>query len=166
MPRFQVARRASDNDIVIQAYGDSTISGHSNIGNFYHDGGGADVIHSDANGKLDDSHVVFHHVRDMLYPLGVMDMSRVKITYKRVTSIASDAADKAMDHTSDTTEQINTTFTPADAPNRGLTYESSNPAVLTVNATGLVTAVAAGTAKVTVTSTDTGVQSVVSFTVA
>ena len=44
MSRFQVAYRSSDKHALVQYYGDDTITGHTNIGNFYHDGGGTDVL--------------------------------------------------------------------------------------------------------------------------
>lgn len=46
--------------------------------------------------------------------------------------------------------------TPADADDKGVTWSSSNESVATVDATGLVTAVAAGAADITVTTTDGG----------
>ena len=54
------------------------------------------------------------------------------------------------------TEQLIATITPADAVNKNVTWTSSNPAVATVSDTGLVTAVAKGTATITVTTVDGG----------
>lgn len=51
------------------------------------------------------------------------------------------------------TVQITPTFTPANATYKGLTYVSSNPAVASVSATGLITRLATGTATVTTRST-------------
>jgi len=52
------------------------------------------------------------------------------------------------------TQQLNATIAPANATNQNLTWTSSNTAVATVNASGLVTAVAAGTTTITVKTVD------------
>ena len=52
------------------------------------------------------------------------------------------------------TQQLTATFAPANASNTGLTWASSNELFATVSATGLVTAVAPGTANITATTTD------------
>jgi uncharacterized protein YjdB len=52
------------------------------------------------------------------------------------------------------TEQLTVTFNPPNATNKEVAWTSSNPAVATVSATGLVTAVAAGNATITATSDD------------
>lgn len=52
-------------------------------------------------------------------------------------------------------EAIEVTFNPEDAYNKGLTWKSSNTAVATVDANGVVRGVAAGSATITATSTDT-----------
>ena len=53
-----------------------------------------------------------------------------------------------------TTEQLLATITPANATNKNVTWSSSDISVATVSATGLVTAVKAGSATITVTSED------------
>jgi hypothetical protein len=62
----------------------------------------------------------------------------------------------ALDVNTTPSGQLTATVAPADATNPAVTYVSSNEAVATVNTTGLVTAVAAGTATITVTTTDGG----------
>jgi uncharacterized protein YjdB len=52
------------------------------------------------------------------------------------------------------TEQLSATIIPADANDHGMSWSSDNNAVATVSETGLVTAVAEGTAVVTVTTDD------------
>lgn len=52
------------------------------------------------------------------------------------------------------TRQITPTVAPADATNKAVTYSSSNTAVATVNASGLVTGVSAGSAVITTTTAD------------
>ena len=53
-----------------------------------------------------------------------------------------------------TTKQLRVTVSPADATNKGVTWESSNEAVATVSASGLVTAVANGTCTITCRAKD------------
>ena len=52
------------------------------------------------------------------------------------------------------TQTLSATVSPSDATNKTLTWSSSNPAVATVDANGVVTAIAAGTATITATATD------------
>ncbi len=52
------------------------------------------------------------------------------------------------------TQQLTATVSPVNATNKNVTYSSSAPSVATVSATGLVTAVAVGTAVITVTTVD------------
>lgn len=52
------------------------------------------------------------------------------------------------------TQQITTTFTPASPSDTGLTYSTSDASKATVSVTGLITAVATGSATITVTSDD------------
>ncbi len=52
------------------------------------------------------------------------------------------------------TQQLTATVAPSNATNKSVSYTSSNTAVATVSTAGLVTAVAAGTATITVTTQD------------
>ncbi|MBE8725042.1 Ig-like domain-containing protein [Flavobacterium hungaricum] len=52
------------------------------------------------------------------------------------------------------TQQLNSTIAPANATNQNVTWTSSNTAVATVNSSGLVTAVTAGTTTITVKTVD------------
>jgi len=54
------------------------------------------------------------------------------------------------------TVQLTATVAPANATNQAVSWTSSNTAVATVSASGLVTAIAAGTATITATTTDQG----------
>ena len=63
------------------------------------------------------------------------------------------------------TLQLEATITPSDATEKAVTWESSNPAVATVSATGLVTAVAKGSATITVTTKDSGKTATCAITV-
>ena len=63
------------------------------------------------------------------------------------------------------TSQIKTTVTPADAANTKVTYKSSDTKVATVDANGKITAVANGTATITVTTEDGAKTATVKVTV-
>ncbi|PWJ43214.1 polysaccharide lyase family 7 protein [Sediminitomix flava] len=54
------------------------------------------------------------------------------------------------------TQQLSATVSPSNATNQGVSYSSNNTSVATVNSTGLVTAVSAGSATITVTTDDGG----------
>ena len=56
--------------------------------------------------------------------------------------------------TTNPTVTITPTITPSNATNKGVTWNSSNPAVATVNASGVVTYVGAGTTTITATAQD------------
>lgn len=61
--------------------------------------------------------------------------------------------------------QLTATLLPANATKKAVTWNSNNPAVATVSATGQVTAVAPGTASITVTTVDGGFSSSATVTV-
>lgn len=61
---------------------------------------------------------------------------------------------QTMNLTAGSTGSLTATINPADAANKSLTWTSDNTAVATVNENGVVTAVAEGTAKITVKTVD------------
>ncbi|NJM16397.1 MAG: hypothetical protein HC896_14390, partial [Bacteroidales bacterium] len=61
---------------------------------------------------------------------------------------------------------LNETVSPSNATNKAVSWSSSNTAVLTVSSTGLATALALGTATITVTTADGGFTATCSITVA
>ncbi|OMQ12172.1 hypothetical protein BXU01_04635 [[Flexibacter] sp. ATCC 35103] len=63
------------------------------------------------------------------------------------------------------TQQLTPTILPANATNKSVNYSSGNTAVATVNSSGFVTAVANGSATITVTTVDGSKTSIVSITV-
>ncbi len=63
------------------------------------------------------------------------------------------------------TQQLTRTITPSNASNTNVTWSSNNTAVATVSSTGLVTAVGAGSATITVTTADGGFTATSSITV-
>ena len=68
------------------------------------------------------------------------------------TSVSLDQSNVSL--TEGMTLQLTATVLPENATDRTVTWTSSDPAVATVDATGLVTAVAAGTATITATTSD------------
>ena len=62
-------------------------------------------------------------------------------------------------------EQLTATISPANATNKGLTWTSSNSSVATVDSSGNVTAIGAGTATITVTTEDGGKTAICAVTV-
>jgi len=62
--------------------------------------------------------------------------------------------------------QLTATVTPANATNKAVSWSSSNNAIATVSANGLVTAIGAGTATITVTTADGGFTKTATITVA
>ncbi|MBF4492267.1 Ig-like domain-containing protein [Flavobacterium sp. MR2016-29] len=63
------------------------------------------------------------------------------------------------------TQQLSATIAPANATNKNITWSSSNTAIAAVNSSGLVTAVAAGTANITATTQDGNKTAVATITV-
>ena len=63
------------------------------------------------------------------------------------------------------TQQLSATIAPSNASNQTVTWSSNNTAVATVNASGLVTGVAAGTAVITATTQDGGFTATSTITV-
>jgi hypothetical protein len=63
------------------------------------------------------------------------------------------------------TEQLKALVAPSDADNQAVTWKSSDSSVAEVSGTGLVTAVAPGSARITVTTTDGGKSAVCAVTV-
>ncbi len=64
-----------------------------------------------------------------------------------------------------TTAQLNKTITPANATNQNVSWTTGNSNVATVNSSGLVTAVAAGTATITATTLDGSFTAISTITV-
>ena len=78
----------------------------------------------------------------------------VTLDGKPVTGVSLDKSSAAVGVGG--TEQLTATITPDSATDKSITWSSSDPAVATVNSTGLVKGVAAGSATITVTTVDGG----------
>lgn len=121
----------------------------------------ADIIgtfeHNDDEDPLghEKNHVFYHHVRDLLYPLKVWDMQSVTILFDGSIDVSGVTLTPATASLIvGGTQQLTATVTPAVATNKNVSFTSSAPAVATVSATGLVTAVAEGTASIEVRTED------------
>ena len=76
-------------------------------------------------------------------------------SYATATPVLGVTLDKqTMNLTAGSTGSLTATINPVDAANKSLTWTSDNTAVATVNENGVVTAVAEGTAKITVKTAD------------
>lgn len=177
MPDYQIAldlSRLPKRYAVIQMEGDTAPEDHTVVGTFSH-------------GPLEDtlpkhsvSHVLYHHVQDALYrvrdgktpievgffPDNITDMANVIISLD--TTIAVESVTVAPTSASiavGATRQLNPTVMPASATDKTVTYETSDATKATVSASGLVTGVAAGTANITVKTTDGNKTAVCAITV-
>lgn len=79
MSRHQIAWNGATKTATIQAFGAALPANTTNAGNFYHDD-----VHGDGDKQGDQvghhgTHAMYHHVRDVLYKNGVLDMQAVKI---------------------------------------------------------------------------------------
>ena len=172
MSRYKVARKASTNEIEIYPYAKSPTSGFTLIGNFYHPDLGTNAADaSDEFGSgfntlptlgttaktdnLDEgNHTVFQHIQDLLYKAGDLNISKYSIIMRQLTSFTLAPATVTL--AAAATQQLTPTFVPANAVDTRVTYATSNAAKATVNSSGLITAVATGSATITATHTATG----------
>lgn len=167
MTTYKIALSA-DKKTVYLAFGADTFPGGStSLGTFVHDDD-ADLVHPNK-----DNHVLFQHVRDILYkrkasdggadavhPNGIYNMQNISIvrhgpainaTY--LTAAAVTAADPA-------TVTAVVKYQPANvnANNNDFTWVSSDPTKATVSAAGVVTGVANGTSNITATHKHNGLE--------
>ena len=154
MSTYQVVYNNTTKVARVQANGAAVPGGSTNIGTFVH----PDPIYP-------ESTVVYHAVRDLLYkrkdsnpaqtamfPNNITDMAKVKIVMAEVTGVTLTPPTVSVEEGA--TTQLTATVAPADAVIPGVTYESSDEAIATVNASGLVTGVAEGEATITVKTND------------
>jgi len=96
---------------------------------------------------------------------GLTATCAVTVTTESVaaTGVSLDLATAAL--VVNNTLQLKATINPAGATNQNLIWSSSDPAVATVSSTGLITAVGAGTATITVTTADGGFTATCTVTV-
>lgn len=177
MPDYQIAldlSRLPKRYAVIQEKGAAAPANHNVVGTFSH-GPVEDTLP-----KHSVSHVLYHHVQEALYhvrdgktpievgffPDNITDMANVIIQLDTAISVASvTVAPTTASIVVGATRQLTPTVLPANAANKNVTYQSSDATKATVSGTGLVTAVAAGTANITVKTTDGNKTAVCAVTV-
>lgn len=171
MSMYQVSYNATTRVALVQADAAAVPGGSVDVGSFEH-----------PDDTYPDSKVIYHAVRDLLYkrsaanpavtavhPYNIMDMQNISIMYAsgivagdfvviNTISLAPSAAAIAVAGT----VQLVLTLSPSNATSEGVVYSTSDAGIATVNTTGLVTGVAAGTATITATDetatvTDTSV---------
>ncbi len=142
-------------DIKIQKEGTQPPAGYTVLGQFTHPGELDELGYS-------NNHVIFHHLREMLYPRGRTDMSNLHAelildslpAVIHVTGVT--ATPTTLTLAPGATHQLAISVLPENASDKTFSCVSNTPAVATVSPTGLITAVAAGTATITVLTTDGG----------
>ena len=82
----------------------------------------------------------------------------INVTAKVVPVTGVSLDEESVDFKVGETKQLTATVLPSSASNKGVTWSSTNEAVVTVSETGLLTAVSAGSAIVTVKTDDGGYQ--------
>lgn len=86
------------------------------------------------------------------FTLTIVEQAEVPVVYVTEIAIPNDAVSVAIG----ATRSLNTLFTvkPNDATDKSVTYESDDTDIVTVTSAGVITGVAEGTAKITVTSNE------------
>lgn len=93
------------------------------------------------------NHVLFHHVRDLLYPLGEWNFQMVKIQYGENVEPLNIAAMRQSGE-AEINLVVGDTY---QLDEEGATYKSADESIVTVAEDGLVEAVGEGTTTITVT---------------
>lgn len=162
MADLQLAYNATTKVATVQYEGDALPSGSTLVDTFTHT-----ILTEDTYGLKPES-VLYNKVRELLESeLDIVNMQFISIvhdvTYVAVTglSIAPATVTKAVAQT----QQITLTWSPTTPSNTGVTYTTSNAAKATVSASGLITAVATGSATITATSADGGFTDTVVMTI-
>lgn len=168
MPTLQVAWNPTTRVATVALDGTSVPAGSTKRGTFVH----PDPVYP-------DSKVIFHGVQDILYktkpsnppvdgffPDNITDMQRVEIVYVPPTPVASvTVSPTTASIVVGATRQLTPTVNPSGAANKTVAYTSSNTGVTTVSSSGLVTAVAVGSATITVETNDGGFTATCAVTV-
>ena len=122
--------------------------GYTNLGSFRHDNDAE--VSTGLNGMqaLADNYVLYLHVQDALYKQGVQDMQSIKIFIDGVRAIAIGTGTLSV-AVGANSAPLTPTFTPTTATDKDVIYSSSDTSKATVNASGVVHGVAAGSAVIT-----------------
>ena len=90
----------------------------------------------------------------------------IVITYSRYEAVnAISIVPEKTTITADSATVFHTAFTPSTATNKAVTWSSSNSLIAQINASGVITGIAPGTATITCTSDDSGVTDTCTITV-
>lgn len=157
MTTLQVSYNKTTKTATVAVAGTAVPEGSVDVGSFDH----PDPVYP-------DSLVIFHGVRDLLYrrseadpsqiamfPKNITDLQNIKIVQEDLIAVSGvTLAPATASIAVGATQQLTPTIAPADATIKDVTYASSDEAVATVSATGLVTGVAVGSATITVTTTN------------
>lgn len=171
---YRIAFNPTTKVVNVLLPGEAVPTGATNIGNFDH------AVALDVLGTK-ENHVIFHHVRDALYFLGVQDMESIHIFMSNTEIVVPTAITptaNAMFVGVGQTGFMNINFTPTNATDMTLTYVSSVPAKATVANAGTVTSgtgvksgrvnvtgVAVGDTTITATHPSTGLTTTILVTV-
>lgn len=164
MPTYRVHVNRPQKKIYVLPLADAAPANTVVAGQFVHD------IDIEAEEPLESSvnHVIFHHIQEILgkakdsapntfstFPDNITDLGNYQI-FTTPPPIPVDSVELGADFSIAVaaTHQLVPVFTPTDATNKAVTYSSATPAVATVNSSGLVTGVSAGTSVITVTTVD------------
>ncbi|WVK89943.1 tail protein [Burkholderia phage vB_BpP_HN02] len=161
MTTLQVCYKPDGQKIMVQANGAAVPGGYTKLGTF---------DHPDADDSLSrngDSHVWYHHIQEIMYhtknsgapiagffPESITNMQLLTIETDIVRAEGLTVAPKTANVAVAATQQLTPTFFPAGTTDKTVKYTTSDATKATVNAAGLVTGVAVGTATITVTSND------------
>lgn len=173
---YKVCVKASTKQIALVQNATTTPTGYVVAGTFVHDAAAEDAYGSP------DSHVVWHEIRDVLYkvknetpinashngfnwPENITDMASWSISWDDNVHVTGVTVDANFSLVVGNTKQLTPVITPANATNKSVTYASADPTKATVSTSGLVTAVAAGSSVITVTTVDGAKTATVTATV-
>lgn len=122
--------------------------GYQNLGSFRHDNEAEASTGLNGMQGLADNHVAYQHVQDALYKIGVQDMQSIKILIDGTRSISIGTGTLSV-AAGVNSAPLAVTPTPSTAGDKDVIYTSSDTSKATVNASGVVHGVAAGSAVIT-----------------
>ena len=169
MPLYRVYYHAATRTATVNLPDDPAVGGGAVlIGTFNHDNEDDPLGDNPVEGHQ-ENHVIWHHVRDLLYnrsaadpsqtamfPNNITDLDRIEIVFDNVVNVVSISMTPATATitVAAPTVQLAVAFTPTTATNKNVAFVSSDPTKATVSETGLVTRVANGSSTITATTED------------
>lgn len=164
---YKVGYKAATKEIQIKHNSENLEAGFVSWGTINHDPVGKSALDTTDGRGSGHSHSLYHHIRDLCYDHDILDMQSVSILFDENVNLTGIALNLAgpVAKTVGQTEQLTVAFTPTDATNQNVVWSTSDATKATVSQTGLVTAVAAGSATITVTSRDGALTDTVVFNI-